>query len=148
VAFHVEISSGLRHARAFNLDREELERTIVGPWLARRPLVLGEREWPPAKSGLKILEGPPLDNPALSYGQGWANAERGSRNVTQELLAAASESRPDEPVTLLVESDAADEVIAEMVEGRGARPVELGTVSERIAARDPSVAGVIVVVRR
>jgi hypothetical protein len=148
VAFHVEISSGLRHARAFNLDRDELKRTILQPWLAGRPVALGEREWPPAKSRLKILEGPALDNPSLSYGQGWANAERASRNVTVEVVAAASRSRPPPPVTLLVEADAAEEAIAEMVEGRGARPLDPQALGDLIEAGDPAVAGIIVVVRR
>ena len=146
--FHVEISTSLRHARAFNLDEAELQRTIVGPWLTGRPIKLGDREWEPASSTLKILEGTALDNPALSFGQGWANAERSARNVTQEVLEAGREALPPEPVALVIEADSAELAVAEMIDGYEARPVDLKSVRAWIDGRDPSIAAVILVRRK
>ena len=77
--FHIEISTTtLRHARAFNLDEEELRRTVIEPWMAGRPIELGDHEWLPGESTLRVLEGPRLEGPDLNIGQGWSNAERSS----------------------------------------------------------------------
>jgi len=68
--FHVEVSGGINHARAFNLSLEELRKTVLEPWLTERPVELGEQRWEPRESALRILEGPHLDPPDLSFGQG------------------------------------------------------------------------------
>jgi hypothetical protein len=150
VAFHVEVSSGLGHARAFNLSAEEIARAVLEPWLARRPLELGDREWDPEESELRVLEGPRLSNPELSFGQGWANAERGSEDVTGRLLSAAEAERRavPGPAALVIETSSAVETIAELAAAHGARSVELESLGERIADRNPEVAAVIVVVER
>jgi hypothetical protein len=148
VPFHIEISSSLRHARAFNLEREELRRTIIEPWLAGRAIELGDREWAPAKSRLKILEGPALDTPALSFGQGWANAERSASNVTREFLAAAREAQPPGPEVFVVDSDSPEREVAELLDGHEARAVDPESIRMKIEGRDPEIAAVIVVLRR
>ena len=58
MAFHVEVRSGLHHARSFNLSAEELRQTVLEPWLSRRPVDLGDRKWDPEESELRVLEGP------------------------------------------------------------------------------------------
>jgi hypothetical protein len=150
MAFHVEVSSGLRHARAFNLDPEEVRRAVLDPWLSRRQISLGDRRWDPEESQLRVLEGPELSNPEISFGQGWANAERASEDVTQRVLAAVQEARGAAagPAALLIETDSAVRTVADLASAHGARSVELADLSERIEGRDPEVAAVIVVVQR
>lgn len=150
MAFHVEVSSGIRHARVFNLDAEEVRQGVLDPWLSKRNVVLGDRKWNPEESELRVLEGPELSNPELSFGQGWANAERSAEDVTARVLGAAQESRGAGagPAALVIETDSAVKTVAELVSAHGARSVELGELSERIDGRDPEVAAVIVVVQR
>jgi hypothetical protein len=150
MAFHVEVSAGLRHARVFNLGAEEVRETVLNPWLARRQISLGDRKWDPEESELRVLEGPELSNPELSFGQGWANAERASEDVTQRVLGAAQEARAAGagPAALLIETDSALQTVAQLASSHGARAVEMGELSERIESRDPEIAAVIVVVQR
>jgi hypothetical protein len=150
MSFHVEVSTGLRRARAFNLSDEEVRRTVLEPWLSRRVVVLGDRKWDPEESDLRVLEGPELSNPELAFGQGWANAERGSQDVTGQLLTAARESRGAAagPTALVIETESAVQTVAELASTHGARPVEPESLSERIDGRDPEVAAVIVVLQR
>ena len=54
MAFHVEISSSLNRARAFNLDEAEVQR-LVERWVSDLMIELGDREWQPRKSSIKIL---------------------------------------------------------------------------------------------
>src|SRR6266516_4014738 len=148
--FHVELSSpsSLRHARAFNLTAEEL-RAIVEPWLAGQAVELGDREWESRKSDLRILEGPRLDTPDLSFGQGWSNAERSARDVTRQVLdAAADAARANEPDAFVIEADSSSQALEEMAAGREARPIAWSEARALIDGRDPSVAAVILVLRR
>ncbi len=146
MAFHVEIGSGINHARAFNLSAGELAETVIAPWLAGHPVKLGEQDWDPRTSALIILEGPHLDTPDLSFGQGWANAERSAEDVTRRELAAAPQ--PTIPDAFVVESDLPEATVAEMLEGQQAQPVALGQARERLDGRDPKVAAVILVTKR
>lgn len=86
--FHVQIGRGFRVARAFNLTERELHERILAPWRADVPIALGDREWAPARSELRILAGPELAPPDLAMGQGWQSAERSAHDATAELLAA------------------------------------------------------------
>ncbi|MDX6609740.1 MAG: hypothetical protein QOF85_1665 [Solirubrobacterales bacterium] len=144
--FHVELSNGLNHARAFNLSREQLLAQVVAPWLEDLPVELGEQEWLPAESQLKILEGPHLEGPDLAFGQGWSNAERASENVTKRELASAPP--PKHPDAFVVESEDPQASVAEMLDGQGATPVTWADARKRIDGRDPEVAAVILVLRR
>ena len=150
MSFHVEVSAGLRHARAFNLSAEEVRQAVLDPWLSRRTIVMGDRKWNPEESELRVLEGPELSNPELSFGQGWANAERASEDVTARVLGAAQESRGAGagPAALVIETDSAVKTVAGLAASYGARPVEIESISERIDGRDPEVAAVIVVLQR
>jgi hypothetical protein len=146
VAFHVELSSALQHARSFNLSREELLATVVEPWLEDRTIELGEQEWAPRESTLKILEGPHLGMPDLSFGQGWSNAERSSQEVTRQVLEQAPP--PKVPDAFVVETDSPEAVASGALSGEHGRPIPWAEARERIDSRDPEVAAVILVVRR
>lgn len=148
--FHVELSAGIQRARTFNLDEAELRATVLGPWLSRRRFELGDQKWDPEESHLRILEGPVLSNPELSFGQGWSNAERSCEDVTARVLGAAQEARgaAPGPAALVIETASAVQTVAELASTHQARSVDLESLRERIDGRDPDVAAVIVVVER
>src|SRR5918996_1323257 len=108
--FHVEISSGLNHARAFNLSVEELRRTVLEPWLTGRSVELGEHEWEPGECSLTILEGRHLDSPDLSFGQGWSNAERAAKDVTRRVLEQTE--MPKLPDAFVVQAELPEATVA------------------------------------
>jgi len=145
--FHVEISGGVHRARVFNLDRDDLLAKVIRPWLDQRTILMGDREWEPRNSSLKILEGPQMDNADLSFGQGWANAERKSEDVTRATLAEAPPP-PAGPQTYLVEADSPEALAAELAAANGGRTLQWGDAARRLDGRDPEVAAVILVVRR
>jgi hypothetical protein len=146
VAFHVELSSGIKHARSFNLSREQLMAEVIAPWLEDLPVELGEQEWQPAESKLKILEGPHLDGPDLAFGQGWSNAERASEVVTERELAAAPP--PDLPDAFVIEAGQPDAALATLLDGQAAQPIAWIEARDRIDGRDPAIAAVILVVKK
>ena len=88
MAFHVEIRRGLHHARAFNLEHDELQRTVLEPWLRGVAVTVGQRQWDPGACRLTVLEGPRLAPADLAHGQGWHNAGRSARDVTAAVLTA------------------------------------------------------------
>lgn len=144
--FHVEIVGSLSHARAFNLSDDELRRSIVEPWLAGLPVVLGEREWEPRKSSLRILEGPHLETPDLAFGQGWANAERLAEDVTRRELERTAPARL--PDAFVVESELPEATVAEMLSGQSAEPIEWRRAVGSVDGRAPEIAAVIIVTKR
>jgi len=148
--FHIEVSSGLQRARSFNLSDEELQRTVLEPWLSGRPVLLGDRKWDPEESDLRILEGSELSNPELSFGQGWANAERGSEDVTRRIVEAAREQRGSAPgpAALVIETESAVQTVAELATAHQARSVDLESVAGLIDGRNAEVAAVILVIQR
>lgn len=146
MAFHVQLSSPMSHARLFNLSREELRAKVLEPWLAGRSFELAESEWDPRESSLKILEGRHLDNPDLAFGQGWSNAERAAEDVTRRELEAAPPPRA--PDAFAVEAETPEAAVAEMLAGRDARPVAWAEATKKIDGRDPAVAAVILIVKR
>ncbi len=143
--FHVEISGALNHARAFNLSLEELRRTILEPWLTGRFVELGEHEWDPRESSLRILEGPHLDPPDLSFGQGWSNAQRASEDVTRRVLERTE--TPKLADAFVVVADVPEAAVAEMLSGQQAQPIALSEAEKRLNGRDPEIAAVILVTK-
>jgi hypothetical protein len=146
VPFHVELSAGMNRARVFNLTREELMAGVVEPWLQDRTIAMGEREWAPRKSALRILEGPRMEDPDLAFGQGWANAERSSENATRRILDEAPPPRV--PDAFVVETDSPEAVSAELVSGHDGRAIQWSEAMRRLDGRDPKIAAVILVVRK
>ncbi|HET9163784.1 MAG TPA: hypothetical protein VFN89_10135 [Solirubrobacterales bacterium] len=144
--FHVQVAGSLNHARAFNLSLEELRRQVLEPWLTGRTLELGEQEWDPRESSLKILEGKHLDPADLSFGQGWANAERSAQDVTKRILETTE--TPKLPDAFIVEAELPEATVAEMLSGQTVLPIPLGDAEKKITGRDPEVAAVILVTKK
>jgi len=136
----------MHHARTFNLSHEDLLSEVIEPWLEGRPIEMGEHEWLPSESSLKILEGRQLDNPELSFGQGWSNAERTSENVTRRELAQAP--APKTPDAFLVGAELPEATVGEMLAGQDVTPVAWTEARGKIDGRDPAVAAVILVMKR
>lgn len=143
--FHVEVNHGVHRARVFNLNREDLVEKVLQPWLEDRRITMGDREWVPRDTELKILEGPRMENADLAFGQGWSNAERSSEDVTKELLSSAP--APATPDAFVIETDSPEEVLAEVVGYRG-RPIHWADARKKIDGRDPEVAAVILVLKK
>jgi hypothetical protein len=144
--FHIEVSNGHKHARVFNVDEAELRANVLDRWIAGAPLEAGEREWDPRESRLTILEGPRMEGPDLSFGQGWANAQRASEDVTRRLLEAAEAGAP----TLAAGTIVAASLEAALQAVRGGQdplPVRWADAAARIDGRDPEVTAVILVLR-
>jgi hypothetical protein len=144
--FHVEVSAGMNRARVFNLSREDLMAKVVGPWLEGRMIAMGDREWTPRTSSLKILEGPEMGDPDLAVGQGWANAERSSENVTRAVIEQAPPPRV--PDAFAIATDSPEALAAEVVAGHGGQAIQWSEARERIEGRDPEIAAVILVLRK
>jgi hypothetical protein len=143
----VEISTGMQRARVFNLDTDDLLAKVVEPWLEDRRIELGDREWEPRTSSLKILEGPQMQTPDLSFGQGWSNAERASQNVTQRVLDEAPP--PSLPDAFLIEADSPQAAASQMLAGNDTvQAIHWGEARRRLDGRDPQIAAVILVLRR
>src|SRR2546425_5784341 len=138
--FHVELRHSSRRARAFNLDAEKLRRTVVEPWLHGRPVELGDREWDPGASTLRILEGPELGAPDLAMGQGMHNAERSAQDVTAQVLDRAATATAT--VAVLAETPSGQLLVTELLAQIGVRPVDW------IVLRAPTLAAATVVAER
>jgi hypothetical protein len=87
--YHVELRQFPHNSNRFNLTEGELRATILDAWSRGDWIEFGERKWSPHQATLTVLEGPELPLQQLSMGRGWRNAKRQSRDVTEELLAAA-----------------------------------------------------------
>jgi hypothetical protein len=152
MSFHIEVASGKRRARSFNLTEEELGRTVLDPWLSDRQILLGDRKWSrkDEDSRLRILEGPELSVQDLAFSQGWSNAERSASDVTTTVLETATEGRRTQrgPATIIIHSDSPVQTLAEIVSGHDTETVPLEQARERLDGRDPAVAAVILVVQR
>lgn len=144
--FHVEISAGFHRARVFNLNHEDLLAKVVEPWLDDRRIEMGDREWAPRDSSLRILEGPQLETTDLAFGQGWANAERASEDVTKATISAAPPPRM--PDAFVVETEKPEAFTAEVVSAHEGHPIHWGEARQKLDGRDPEVAAVILVLRK
>jgi hypothetical protein len=145
--FHIEISTGHKHARVFNVDEADLRANVLERWVAGSPLEAGEREWNPRESRLTVLEGPRMEGPDLSFGQGWSNAQRASEDVTRQVLAAAEAGAPVLDAGVVV-ADSLEAALQVVRDGQDPLPVRWADAVERIDGRDPEVTAVILVVRR
>jgi hypothetical protein len=133
--FHIEVRRGIQRAWAFNLDRERLHREITEPWATGGPLELGEKEWDPEESQLKVLEGRALEGSELAQGRGWQSAERVSEDVTATALSEGAQATTP-PVAVLAESEAGRAVVLDVLAGLGVAGGEWdrATVGPRLVA--------------
>ena len=130
MAFHVEIRRSFRRARAFNLSEEKLRHAIVEPWRGGRQVELGDQQWDPVESVLKILEGPELGAPELALGRGWNNAERSATDVTTRVLSEAAVVL----VAVVAETPEGQETAARLLGQIGVRTADWAAVRARILA--------------
>jgi hypothetical protein len=142
--FHLELRQFPHVARAFNLDREELDARILMPWMQGTPLELNDRRWAPERAKLTIYEGRALASEEIGMGRGWANATRSGEAVTERLLAEADRSIKAPPAL----TELKQELLTRCAEGRVGlnRVVELarseessGRASERLALAEQAV---------
>ena len=84
--FHVELRQFPHQARAFNLEREEVERRVLRPWLAGATVELQEHRFSPEKAKLAVYEGRALEPSEIGLGRGWANVTKTGADVTTQLL--------------------------------------------------------------
>jgi hypothetical protein len=89
--YHLELRQFPHNTCRFNLTEQEL-RMVLEPWVREKFVEVGERKWSPHQAKLTILEGPRLEVAQLSMGRGWRNAQRQSEDVTERLLAQASQA--------------------------------------------------------
>jgi hypothetical protein len=83
--FHLELRQFPHVARAFNLDRVELDAILV-PWVQGQAVELDDRSWEPQRAKLTIYESSELAPDEIGMGRGWANAARRGQRVTERLL--------------------------------------------------------------
>jgi hypothetical protein len=86
--FHVEVRQFPNVARTFNLSEAELNAKVLIPWTRGQLVLMGERQWEPARSKLIVLEGRELRTEEMGLGRGWSNISRDSEDVTERVLAA------------------------------------------------------------
>jgi hypothetical protein len=91
--YHIELRQFPHNFCRFNLTEQDL-RVLLAPWVLEKPLELGDRKWSPHQATLTVLEGPRLELQQLSMGRGWRAAQGSSDDVTERVIAAATES-PD-----------------------------------------------------
>jgi hypothetical protein len=89
--YHLELRQFPHNTCRFNLTEQEL-RMVLEPWVREKFVEVGERKWSPHQAKLTILEGPRLEVQQLSMGRGWRAAQRQSEDVTERLLAQASQA--------------------------------------------------------
>lgn len=87
--FHAELRQFPYVARAFNLNAEEFEARILGPWVRGEAVLWDDRRWLPEKARLTIFEAPELSGEKMGLGRGWANVTRAGSDVTATLVGEA-----------------------------------------------------------
>jgi hypothetical protein len=132
VPFHVEIRQARRRAWAFNLSTERLSRIVVEPWRQGLPVALGDREWVPKDSTLRILEGPELSPPDLAHGSGWHNAERSGEDATRTILTRAAARATS--IAVLAETPAGHAAVEPLLTRLDVQTVEWAAVRTRLVA--------------
>jgi hypothetical protein len=139
VPYHVEIRRSFRRAWAFNLDEERLRRTVVDRWRHGRPIELGDQEWDPRESDLRIIDGPALGQADLAFGRGWNNAERSGREVTAQILERFASDAAS--VTIVAETPSGNEAVTGLLTDLGLAIADWDAVRERILASAATAAG-------
>jgi len=92
--YHVELRKFPHSVCRFNQTEQQV-RAIVVPWTNEEWIEEGERKWNSNEATITVLEGPKLSMPELAMGRGWRNAQRRSEDVTERVLEAVKQQRPD-----------------------------------------------------
>jgi len=96
--YHLELRQFPHTARAFNLDRATLDTRFLKPFVTGEPIDYDDRRWPPEKTRVTVLEGPPLEQAELGLGRGWGNATKRGEDVTKQVLSEierGADARPE-----------------------------------------------------
>jgi hypothetical protein len=89
--YHIELRQSFHNLCHFNLDQGALG-AIVKAWTTEPWVEIEGRKWNPHEAKLRIIEGPQLPLDQLTMGRGWRAAERQGTDVTQKVLAAATDA--------------------------------------------------------
>jgi hypothetical protein len=146
MSFHLEISSPLDRARALDLAEADLRTKVLEPWVRGLPVEFAGRRWEPRECRLTVLEGPALAPRDDGPEEQWAVALETAADVTQPLLKAAKASAPAQ-TAVIVEAASVEAAQRELRTGQAPRRIPWASAVERIEARDPEVAAVILVVK-
>jgi hypothetical protein len=126
--YHLELRQFPHAARAFNLDRATLDTRFLKPFVAGEPIRYEDRTWPPEKTRVTVLEGPPLEQAELGLGRGWGNATIRGEDVTEQVLAEIDRGADARPEVELLK-----DAIAEVAEV----PITFPDAVALAAARQP-----------
>ena len=141
--YHLELRQFPHVARAFNLERDELDARFLRPWVAGTIIDYDDRRWAPDRTRLKVLRGPELRRDEIGMGRGWANASRTGEDVTAEVLAEAergARARPEvEALKDAIQEVAAGEISFQDVMALAAAAQPLWRPSEQLALAEQSV---------
>jgi hypothetical protein len=89
--YHIELRQSFHNLCHFNLDEGALG-AIVKAWTTDPWVEIEGRKWNPQQAKLRIIEGPELPLAQLTMGRGWRTAERQGTDVSERILAAATEA--------------------------------------------------------
>jgi hypothetical protein len=89
--YHIELRQSFHNLCHFNLDEGALG-AIVKAWTTDPWVEIEGRKWNPQQARLRIIEGPELPLAQLTMGRGWRAAERQGSDVSDRILAAATEA--------------------------------------------------------
>ncbi len=89
--YHIELRQSFHNLCHFYLDEGALG-AIVKAWTTDPWVEIEGRKWNPQQARLRIIEGPELPLDQLTMGRGWRAAERQGTDVSERVLAAATEA--------------------------------------------------------
>lgn len=137
IVFHVELRQFPHLARAFNLNRDEIDARIIGPWVRNAPVDFDDRRWPPERARLTVYEGPALRPEEIGLGRGWANATRSGEDVTGQLLADAERQAVAAPQGAVSPASSLKALEAEILDRCAASPIAVSDVLAMVNDRHP-----------
>jgi len=89
--YHIELRQFPHNLCHFNLDQGALG-AIVKAWTTEPWVEIEGRKWNPFQAKLTIFEGPEIPLDQLKMGRGWRVVEHQGTDVSERILAAATEA--------------------------------------------------------
>jgi hypothetical protein len=90
--YHIELRQFPHNMCKFNMSERELFDSVVLGWAQEKWIEMGDRKWNANQAKLIVLEGPHLPLEELAMGRGWRNAERHSKDVTEQVIERARQA--------------------------------------------------------
>lgn len=131
--YHLELRQFPHNVCRFNIPEGELREKVLVPWAQERWVEFGERKWSPHQATLTVLRGPRIPFGQLTMGRGWRAAQRGSREVTEELLAGVRGELAGAVGESVAARGAAPAVVPVASSGEPAVPAVSGSASQPLA---------------